>query len=1401
MADDLEITFDLSTEPHFDALFEINASGTVWGNIDGNIQDQTDLQNALNTLSTDIENEAATRADNDTLLQDNINSLTSDLNAEITNRETADSTLQGSINTLSVTVTSNYNTLDGKITTNTGNISSLQNTINSYGDIVTYNAANFATSAQGELADSALQPNDNISELVNNVGYITSSALPIVNDATLTIQKNGTNVAIFTANSATNQTANIIVPTQASDINAVPTSRTINGKALTDNISLNYSDVGALSSSTTINDLTTTAQQNALNSGATITNIAQIATNANDISDIEDLIPNQASSSNQLADKDFVNSSISTNTANFIGTFNSVADLEAYSGTLTNNDYAFVVTTDQAGNTLYDRYKWNGTQWLFEYELNNSSFTAAQWAAINSGASTTNIGQISTNASDISDLQTNKQDTINDLATIRSNATNGQSAYSTIQGYGNIVTHNVAEFATSAQGELADSALQPNDNISELNNNAGYITNSALNGYATETYVDNALTDYATQEDLTDGLADKQDNLTAGSNINIETETVSKNLWDPTNSTDTAPGFNITSRTVASDGTISITNNSGNAASRVEEKHTAIELGLENGKTYTITVYCDTFNTTNRPCLIYTNNTYTSIQASEGDTYISYTWTQANDAYVQVGALYFSDYESGTIISYKIQLEQGNVRTGYVAWDVGENVPVISAMDTTYTAGTNVQISSSNVISATDTTYTQGAGIHLDGTEINATADYCDLLIPDTTNMEVLRTLEYDLSQKAWKAFALIPNTLTTSMDYRLSTLFRVTVTGVNINSVYEILISFRGLNNGAITAPYIIVRNTSEAYTNDISGLNQIRVIYPKAIETAYDTYFELYPYNATARHIKIEILKDNSNIEWFDTLSTTTYSGTYQNNTSLNFGTTQGPSLNTTLAIPVNSSVVAGYLTSQLTKIIGICDLTAGEAIVAGLVFVSGDKVYNLSNTVQSIDIDWGVSFCPTAFAADAVITYPNYRQKFGFNSASYTLPSHDAFDTLGLNVYLRCNLVNGEIYSDNYLATTVSAGYTWYCLGKITRVVNGYLALDTTGSFFFTLDSNGNITHINGKEISSPHSLNSISLGASCYSGEVLELNAGWLHSSGQWNDGTVYTTFYNSAVNKIGDNFANGEIVSSTSAYTDYDLVIDTTNQRFRLPLLDGSECLPSDNYTSLGITTLDSTGITFTAPYNCYVYFTGFQSYVVTGLIVEVNGENRWFSGLATGEDAFRPTCYLPVNKGDTVTLKAENATISNIGACGYYKSQGNGNLYFKVANMVQNLELLDVAQITNALTNKCDADGSNATFPHIVETYENGSNWFRLWSDGFYEEGGNLIADATGGLVTINLLKTFKDTNYSIQTTIYTTIPSVSAYYDAVGGIFGKTTNTITLQRPATSWADGRYWEVKGYIS
>lgn len=116
---------------------------------------------------------------------------------------------------------------------------------------------------------------------------------------------------------------------------------------------------------------------------------------SSELKTVKDLIPAEASTTNELADKDFVNSTVGTNTSIFRGTFNSLAELQAYSGAKTNNDYAFVIGQDSAGNTEYNRYKYNGSSWEYEYTLNNSSFTAEQWAAINSGATATLIQQLS----------------------------------------------------------------------------------------------------------------------------------------------------------------------------------------------------------------------------------------------------------------------------------------------------------------------------------------------------------------------------------------------------------------------------------------------------------------------------------------------------------------------------------------------------------------------------------------------------------------------------------------------------------------------------------------------------------------------------------------------------------------------------------------------------------------------------------------------------------------------------------------------------------------------------------------------------------------------------------------------------------------------------------------------
>lgn len=243
---------------------------------------------------------------------------------------------------------------------------------------------------------------------VNAEGQVTAGASLASSDVTTALG--------YTPYNSTNPAGYI---TSAALVDYVPITRKVNGYALSADVTLTYSDVGALSSSTTINDLTTSEQQAALNSGATTTNIGQIATNTSAISTINGKIPSQASSSNQLADKNFVNSSISTNTAYFDGTWATYAAIPSTAAGFesegfpapTNNNY-LVVSEDETQDGGTWRYKYvddggayNKNNWHAEYEVNETPMTAAQLAAINSGITSTLVGQITTNQNDISTIQ------------------------------------------------------------------------------------------------------------------------------------------------------------------------------------------------------------------------------------------------------------------------------------------------------------------------------------------------------------------------------------------------------------------------------------------------------------------------------------------------------------------------------------------------------------------------------------------------------------------------------------------------------------------------------------------------------------------------------------------------------------------------------------------------------------------------------------------------------------------------------------------------------------------------------------------------------------------------------------------------------------------------------------
>ena len=177
----------------------------------------------------------------------------------------------------------------------------------------------------------------------------------------------------------------------------------------------------------------------------------------------------------EFADKNFVNSSIATNTANFKGTFNNESEFPTEA---TNNDYLFWKTVDENGNTIYKRYKYiaSTSTWTYEYTLNNSSFTAEQWATINNGpyASTTDIPTKTSELENDSGFITNKQ--------VKPGETTGFAA--------NSEQANMAIRANQADSVDWDGVNGRPTKLSQFDNDSGYVTQTGT--VASAMYATNA---------------------------------------------------------------------------------------------------------------------------------------------------------------------------------------------------------------------------------------------------------------------------------------------------------------------------------------------------------------------------------------------------------------------------------------------------------------------------------------------------------------------------------------------------------------------------------------------------------------------------------------------------------------------------------------------------------------------------------------------------------------------------------------------------------------------------------------------------------------------------------------------------------------------------------------------
>ena len=72
------------------------------------------------------------------------------------------------------------------------------------------------------------------------------------------------------------------------------------------------------------------------------------------------------------------------------------------------------------------------------------------------------------------------------------------------------------------------------------------------------------------------------------------------------------------------------------------------------------------------------------------------------------------------------------------------------------------------------------------------------------------------------------------------------------------------------------------------------------------------------------------------------------------------------------------------------------------------------------------------------------------------------------------------------------------------------------------------------------------------------------------------------------------------------------------------------------------------------------------------------------------------------------------------------------------------MEILE--QVNQGIETRVKLDGSNAQFTYITETFSEGTSWYRVYSDGWCEQGGRAYEEAS----IVTLLKPYKDANYNV---------------------------------------------------
>lgn len=168
---------------------------------------------------------------------------------------------------------------------------------------------------------------------------------------------------------------------------------------------------------------------------------------------------------------------------------------------------------------------------------------------------------------------------------------------------------------------------------------------------------------------------------------------------------------------------------------------------------------------------------------------------------------------------------------------------------------------------------------------------------------------------------------------------------------------------------------------------------------------------------------------------------------------------------------------------------------------------------------------------------------------------------------------------------------------------------------------------------------------------------------------------------------------------------------------------------------------------------------------------------------------------------ETVTINSKNYKHIYSDA-GYYVKRNDNKLFMDVLEPTSSTyTYTETTQLaTQQLLSRMMARMSTLEgLPHVVETYSNGTDWYRVYSDGWCIQGGYYDCQGTTyDLKTINFLKPFINTDYQVYITVYNEDCEIGlgSYHR---DIHNKTTSSFQTYFDVNT--QRKMWKACGYIN